>query len=54
MGLDQYLYVAIYSDGMGTFQARCCDCTWRSAWRRKETSAVIDGKAHRHSILVVS
>jgi hypothetical protein len=42
------LLVAIYADGMGTFQARCMSCPWRGTWRRTGARAVTDGKAHTH------
>lgn len=47
--LDQIIIkVAIYTDGMGTYQARCMDCTWKASWRRKEAASVKDAKAHSH------
>jgi len=39
--------VAIYSDGLGTFQARCTDCSWRGRWYRSEDRAVAEAKTHQ-------
>lgn len=36
------VYVAVYADGLGTFQARCMGCDWRGRWRRREETAVRD------------
>lgn len=36
----------IWTDGLGTFQARCLHCSWKGTWRRKEETAVKDGKRH--------
>jgi hypothetical protein len=62
MWLDKYMTttsdevdtikVAIYTDGMGTWQARCLDCEWRSAWFAREATAVRHAKSHRHGRLV--
>jgi hypothetical protein len=37
-------YIAIVTDGMGTYQARCLGCQLRGPWRRKEGRAVADAK----------
>lgn len=42
------LLVAIWTDGMGTFQARCLSCPWHGDWRRNEALAVKQGKTHTH------
>jgi hypothetical protein len=44
--IQDVLYVAIYTDGMGTYQAQCMGCPWKGSWRRKEAKAVEDGKTH--------
>jgi hypothetical protein len=44
------LSVAIYTDGMGTWQARCLSCPWRGSWRRSEDRAVDDAKGHKHDL----
>ncbi len=40
--------VSVYTDNMGTYQARCLSCDWRAAWRRSESKAVDDAKTHNH------
>jgi hypothetical protein len=40
------IMVALYTDGMGTHQARCMGCAWRGPWRRKEQRATDDAKGH--------
>jgi hypothetical protein len=44
--------VAIYTDGMGTWQARCLSCSWRSRWFATENTAVKHAKTHRHLSLM--
>jgi hypothetical protein len=51
---QETILVAIYTDGMGTFQAQCLGCSWRGPWRRKESSAVESGKSHTEHVGVRS
>lgn len=46
--ITEAILVAVYTDGMGTWQTRCLSCPWRSDWYRTKASAVLMGKAHRH------
>jgi len=41
------IVVAIYTDGFGTYQARCLNCKKRMSWRKKEITAAADSKKHR-------
>jgi hypothetical protein len=41
------IIVMVWTDGLGTYQARCANCKQRMAWRRKETKAIEDSKNHR-------
>lgn len=43
---DELILVAIWTDGMGTYQARCKQCPWKGAWWRKEARAVTDAEGH--------
>lgn len=36
----------VWTDGLGTYQARCTHCDWHGPWRRQETKAVADAEAH--------
>ena len=46
MSANTAIKVAIWTDGMGTYQARCLDCSWKGKWHRKEPLAVEDAKKH--------
>lgn len=49
--MNGVILVAIHTDGMGTYQARCMEpeCGWKGVWTRKEDTAVSHGKQHnRH------
>ena len=45
-GVEQM--VIVYTDGMGTFQARCItdDCAWRGRWVKSQERAVRHAEAH--------
>jgi hypothetical protein len=45
---DYVLKVAVWTDGMGTYQARCMSCDWKGAWWRKQERALKDAEAHTH------
>lgn len=38
--------IAIWTDGLGTYQAHCLTCGWIGPWRRKEATAVKDSEQH--------
>ena len=40
------IYVAVCSDAMGTYQARCLGCSWVGPWRRKLEAATASAKSH--------
>lgn len=40
------IQVAIWTDGMGTYQARCLGCAWKGEWWRREARAVKDAETH--------
>ena len=44
---DRAVVAAIWTDGMGTFQARCTQCKWRGGWWRTEATAVKEASAHQ-------
>ena len=44
--------VSVYTDGMGTYQARCLGCPWRGAWRRKNATAIEDAKGHTEHVQI--
>ena len=43
---DRVITVEVYTDGMGTYQARCTDCAWRGRWYRTEAKAVEQARTH--------
>ena len=43
---DGIIVVAVYTDGMGTFQARCMECAHRGPWRRRQARAADDAAEH--------
>ena len=43
---ERPIMVAIWTDGMGTHQARCMDCPWKGEWRRDQDKAVEIGRTH--------
>lgn len=36
----------VWTDSLGTFQARCRECNWRGPWHRSEDLAAQDAKDH--------
>lgn len=45
------VFVSIYTDGMGTYQARCLGCAYRGAWWRTEKRAVKDAQDHTDHVV---
>ena len=43
---QETIYVAVCSDGNGTYQARCLGCSWVGPWRRKQQAATASAKGH--------
>ena len=43
---QETIYVAVCSDGLGTYQARCLGCSWVGPWRRKQQAATASAKSH--------
>jgi hypothetical protein len=46
---ERQLYqVAVFTDGHGSYQARCCEqgCAWRGKWHRQEKLAVESAMFH--------
>ena len=43
---QETIYVAVCSDGNGSYQARCLGCSWVGPWRRKLEAATSSAKSH--------
>ena len=41
----QRVITTVYTDGMGTYQARSLASGWRGPWRRSEARAIEDARA---------
>jgi hypothetical protein len=45
MSTPDQIITIVYTDGLGTFQARSTTSDWRGPWRRSEKKAIEDARA---------